>query len=132
MFTQIIQPRFAETDALGHINNATLPVWFEQSRTPIFKIFVPSLNPKQWNLILAKVEVEYTGEMFYASDVTIKTGVKKLGNSSLQVYQEAWQNERLCAKGLATMVHFNHQDKKSEPIPNDIRAELEKHLIQSA
>jgi len=131
MFTQIIQPRFAETDALGHINNATLPVWFEQSRTPIFKIFVPSLNPKQWNLILAKVEVEYTGEMFYASDVTIKTGVKKLGNSSLQVYQEAWQNERLCAKGLATMVHFNHQDKKSEPIPNDIRAELEKHLIQS-
>ncbi|MCH2159515.1 MAG: acyl-CoA thioesterase [Oleiphilaceae bacterium] len=132
MFTQIIQPRFAETDALGHINNATLPVWFEQSRTPIFKIFVPSLNPKQWNLILAKVEVEYTGEMFYASDVTIKTGVKKLGNSSLQVYQEAWQNERLCAKGLATMVHFNHQDKKSEPIPHDIRAELEKHLIQSA
>jgi acyl-CoA thioester hydrolase len=131
MFTQIIQPRFAETDALGHINNATLPVWFEQSRTPIFKIFVPSLNPKEWNLILAKVEVEYTSEMFYASDVTIKTGVKKLGNSSLQVYQEAWQNERLCAKGLATMVHFNHQEKKSEPIPSDIRAELEKHLIQS-
>jgi len=94
MYIETIQPRFAETDALGHINNATLPVWFEQCRTPIFRIFVPSLEPKAWNLILAKVEVEYTAELFYGKDVVIKTGLKAIGNSSLQVYQEAWQDDR--------------------------------------
>jgi len=129
MYIETIQPRFAETDALGHINNATLPVWFEQCRTPIFRIFVPSLEPKAWNLILAKVEVEYTAELFYGKDVVIKTGLKAIGNSSLQVYQEAWQDDRLCAKGLATMVHFNHQEKRSEPIPVGIRTALTEFLI---
>lgn len=128
MFKETIKPRFAETDALGHINNATLPVWFEQCRTPIFQIFVPSLSPKEWNLILAKVEVEYTGELFYGSDVQVITTIKKIGNSSLQVYQEAWQAEKLCAKGLATLVHYDHNNKKSEPIPQAIRSQLEAHL----
>ena len=114
MFTELIKPRFAETDALGHINNASLPVWFEQCRTPI----------------LAKVEVEYTGELFYGREVCVKTCIQKIGNSSLQVYQEAWQNDQLCAKGLATMVHYDHQNKKSEPIPESIRAQLEGHLRQ--
>lgn len=131
MFVETIQPRFAETDALGHINNASLPIWFEQSRTPIFEIFVPSLSPIEWNLILAKIEVEYTGEMFYGSDVIVKTSINNIGNSSLQVYQEAWQHDMLCAKGLATMVHFDHKNKKSEPIPVSIRSQLEPHLRQA-
>jgi len=128
MFTETIQPRFAETDALGHINNATLPVWFEQCRTPIFEMFVPGLSVKAWNLILAKVEVEYTGELFYGSDVEVKTSIAKIGNSSCVVYQEAWQNGNLCAKGNATLVHFDHQAKKSVAIPDDIRNQLQAHL----
>jgi acyl-CoA thioester hydrolase len=128
MFKEILQPRFAETDALGHINNATLPVWFEQSRTPIFRIFVPNLEVKAWNLILAKVEVEYHAELFYGEDVEIRTSIKKIGNSSLQVYQEAWQGGRLGASGTATMVHFDHAEKKSISIPERIREALAPHL----
>jgi len=131
MFKEIIQPRFAETDALGHINNATLPVWFEQSRRPIFKIFVPSLQPNDWNLILAKVEVEYTAELFYGEQVTVITAVKSIGNSSIQVYQEAWQGGRKAAKGIATMVHFDHQKKTSVSIPNDVRQTLHTHHVEN-
>lgn len=29
MFKEIIQPRFNETDASGHINNTVLTAWFE-------------------------------------------------------------------------------------------------------
>lgn len=129
MFEEKIQPRFAETDALGHINNATLPIWFEQSRTPIFRIFVPDLSVSAWNLILAKIEVEYTGELFYSKDVTIKTSIKRIGNSSVEVYQEAWQSDQLCAKGVATMVHFDHQRKKSMPITAEQREALQAHVL---
>ena len=129
MFTLTIQPRFAETDALGHLNNATLPVWFEQARTPIFEIFVPTLSVREWNLILAKIEVEFVKEIFYGSDVEVRTAIEKLGNSSLVVYQEAWQNGELAAKGRAVMVHFDHQAKKSMPIPEGIRERLSDHLI---
>ena len=50
MFKEIIQPRFNETDALGHINNTVLTQWFEGARDPIFKLFTPDLNTKQWRL----------------------------------------------------------------------------------
>lgn len=46
MFKEIIQPRFNETDALGHINNTVLTAWFEGARDPIFKLFTPDLDTK--------------------------------------------------------------------------------------
>lgn len=132
MFSMTIQPRFAETDALGHLNNTTLPIWFEQARTPIFKLFVPDLAPKNWNLILAKIEVEFVREIFYGFDVEVKTGVERIGNSSFVVYQEVWQREALAAKGRATMVHFDHKNKCSEAIPEAIKTELQKHLVDES
>ena len=128
MFTLKLMPRFAETDALGHINNTVLPVWFEQARTPIFKFFTPSLDVNNWQLILAKIEVEFVAEIFYGSEVEIRTSVEKVGTSSILIYQEVWQGSKQVVKGKATMVHFDHQKKKSKPIPNKIKALLNEHL----
>ena len=128
MFVQSLQPKFAETDALGHINNAVLPVWFEQARTPIFKIFIPSLDVKKWTLILAKIEVEFLKEIFYGAEVEIKSFIEKIGNSSLVCYQEAWQEGKLVAVGRSVMVHFDHARKESMPIPEPIKVQLSEHL----
>jgi len=129
MFVQRVQPRFAETDALGHINNAVLPVWFEQARTPIFELFIPSLDVKKWTLILAKIEVEFIKEIFYGADIEVRSFIEKIGNSSFVCYQEVWQSENLVAKGRAVMVHFNHRTKKSMPIPDMIKDQLNEHLV---
>jgi acyl-CoA thioester hydrolase len=129
MLVQNLQPRFAETDALGHINNAVLPVWFEQARTPIFALFTPGLEVKKWSLILAKIEVEFVKEIFYGTDVEIRSYIEKIGNSSFVCYQEAWQSQNLAAKGKSVMVHFNHSTKKSMPIPDAVRGQLNEHFI---
>jgi len=128
MWTLNILPRFADTDALGHINNTVLPVWFEDARTPIFRMFSPDLNPKDWHLIIAKIEVEFVGELFYGRDVEIRTFIQKLGNSSMTIAHEAWQDGHIGARGTAVMVHFDHDDKKSVPIPDSIRDQLAQHL----
>jgi acyl-CoA thioester hydrolase len=132
MLVLSVQPRFAETDALGHINNAVLPVWFEQARTPIFKIFIPSLDVKKWTLILAKIEVEFVSEIFYGKSVEIRSYIEKIGSSSCVCYQEAWQSERLVAKGRAVLVHFNHSTKKSMPIPDVIKYQLNEHFLPNS
>lgn len=128
MFVNKIWPRFSETDALGHVNNTSLPVWFEESRTPLFKIFVPDLAPKNWNLILAKIDVEFVRELFYGEEVEVRSYLERIGNSSFVVLQEAWQSGELCARGRATLVHFNHLSKKSEPLPDHIRDALSGHM----
>ena len=128
MFSLILEPRFVETDALGHINNTVLPQWFEQARTPLFKMFTPDLAIDKWVLILAKIEVEFVRELFYAKEVEIKTYIEKVGNSSFVAYQEAWQQGTLGAKGRATLVHFDHRQKTSKPIPEEIKQIMQAHL----
>lgn len=131
MYEHTISPGFSDTDALGHINNTKLPIWFLEARNELFKIFTPDLDPKKWRLILAKIEVEYVGELFYGHDVTIRTYISRIGSASFTVYQEAWQQDKLASKGQAVMVHFNFAEKKSEPLPDTIRMQLAQHAPEN-
>jgi acyl-CoA thioester hydrolase len=124
-----VQPRFSETDALGHINNTVVPVWFEAARTPIFKIFTPDLDPKQWKLIIAKIEVEFKGELFYGDNVDIRTGIERIGNSSYVIVQEAWQHGVCCARGKTVMVRYDFVSKAAVALSEVERAGLGQYLL---
>lgn len=128
-FEKTLTPRFAETDALGHVSNTTLPVWFEDARQPVFEIFTPTLAIESWPLILARFEVDFIAQIYYGHDVLIKTGVSRLGNSSLEVYQEAWQQGKRVARGKTTLVHFDYATQKSKAIEGTIRNQLEAHAV---
>jgi acyl-CoA thioester hydrolase len=128
MWTKTLEPRFSETDALGHVNNTVLPVWFEEARTPIFELFCPGMNTNDWHLIIAKIDVDFLAEIYYGKSVEIRTFIEKIGNSSLVIHHEAWQEDKLVSKGNAIMVHFDHKAKTSKPIPDKIRKVLELHL----
>ncbi|CAH9056452.1 hypothetical protein PSEHALCIP103_01458 [Pseudoalteromonas haloplanktis] len=129
MFTEKVIPRFSETDALGHINNTVLPVWFEAARVPIFKFFTPDLNPHNWKLIIAKVEVSFVGELFCAHEVTINTSIEQIGNSSFVIRQEALQQDKCCAIGKTVMVRYDFTSKTKQPLSTDEKAALTQHLV---
>ena len=132
MFSYSVMPGFSDTDALGHINNTRLPVWFENARDPIFRLFTPSLDLKRWPLILARITVDFKEQMFLGHEVEIKSYISKIGNASFTTTQEAWQDGSCTAKGEALMVHYDYQLNKSLVIPDDIRNILEQHLLDSA
>lgn len=131
MFSMFVEPRFSETDALGHINNTVLPVWFEQARTPIFRFFTPSLAVDEWELILAKIEVNFLKQLYYAKQIEIRTYIESIGTRSFVVYHEAWQEGEKAADGKAVMVHFDHETQVTKAIPDTIRSLLESHLLES-
>ncbi|WP_018691606.1 acyl-CoA thioesterase [Algicola sagamiensis] len=128
MFQEIIKPRFVETDALGHINNTVLPVWFEAARTPIFQILRPDLALEKWNMIVARIDVDFHGELHYGDDVELRTYIKRIGSSSFDVFQEAWQGGEKRASGTTVMVHFDHQNKCSVPLSDEHKATMQAHL----
>lgn len=129
MIKTIIQPRFCDTDALGHINNTALPAWFEEARNAIFEIAHPSLDPKTWPLILAKTEINFLAQTNWTDQVEIRTGIHKLGNSSIHVKHEAWQNDTLVADSIAVLVQFDYRTNKSVPIYEDTRKKFEALVI---
>ncbi|PAV25548.1 thioesterase [Tamilnaduibacter salinus] len=131
MFEYEIEPRFNDTDALGHISNTAFPVWFEQARMPIFRLFHPSLDVESWPLILARVEFDLKAQTYWGSPVTIRSGIGRVGTSSCEVIQEAWQNGREVARGRAVLIHFDYTTEQSVPIPDVIRERLAEHAMEA-
>ena len=133
MFTTAIQPRFGDTDCLGHVNNATLALWFETARNPLIRIFVPDLNftMETFPLIIAHTDYDFAEELFFQHEVEIRTWITHIGNKSFTVHHQAWQNERLCVKGSAVVVHYDFKAKQSIPLPKDKKERLKEHLISA-
>lgn len=131
MYKTILTPRVSETDAVGHINNTTLPVWFEAARNPLFDLFTPDHDFAKWKMVIVKTTLEFTGQIYFGQDVEVDVWVKKIGSSSLELYEELYQAGNLCARNNAVYVNYNLDSKKSEKIPEAIRAELAKHLHEA-
>jgi acyl-CoA thioester hydrolase len=129
MFKTTVQPRFYETDAFGHVNNTVVAGWFETAREPIFRLFCPDMDIRKMNLILARIEVDFVAQIYYGDEVTLLTGIERVGNSSFVVHHEAWQKQACVARGKAVQVYFDHGTQKSERIPDQYRRELEKQLM---
>ncbi|GAA5138087.1 acyl-CoA thioesterase [Thalassotalea piscium] len=127
-FSEQFNPRFNDTDALGHINNTMVPVWFEGARDPVFRWFSPELDTTDWRLILAKIDVSFIDQMYYGKPMEVRTYIGRIGGSSFDVYQELWQNNKCCASGTAVMVHYNYQQQKSVKIPEEVLIQMNQYL----
>lgn len=130
MYSTVIVPRVSETDGVGHINNTTLPVWFEAGRLEIFKLFTPDLSFHQWKMIIVKTTLQFKHQVHFGADAEVKIWVKRIGNSSLELYEELWQNETLCAQNEAVYVNFDLEAQKAAPIPEEIKRKLSEHTVE--
>lgn len=128
MLSLTLSPRFQETDALGHINNSVPAIWFEQAREPLFRVFTPDLDIRQWRLILAKYTIAFQAQLYYGQPVEITTAIKQIGRSSFTVWQEVWQRQ-LCVTGETVMVHFDYQGNQAKPLSRAHRNALEQWLL---
>ncbi|MDR0402491.1 MAG: acyl-CoA thioesterase [Treponema sp.] len=130
MFTTTVSPRFGDMDILGHINNTVPVVWFELARNPIFKLFDPELKLSRatFPLIMAHTDYDYVDQLYFHSDVEIRTWISRIGNKSFTSYHEAWQTGRLCVKGSAVMVHYDFNTEQTTPIPEEMKKTLSRHL----
>ncbi len=130
MYKTTIEPRVSETDGVGHINNTTIPVWFEAGRNQLFKLFIPDDSFSNWKMIIINMNVEFVKQIYFGRNVEVFTWVKRIGNSSLELYEEIHQDQTLCAIGKTVYVNFNHDSQKSEPISDKIRLELQNHIYK--
>jgi len=120
-------------DCFGHINNATLALWFETARNPFLRIFVPDLNVRieTFPLIMAHTDYDFMDPLFSKHEVEIRSWISHIGNKSFTVYHEAWQKGRLCVQGSAVVVHYDFNTRQSIPLPDEKKKLLKTHLISA-
>ncbi len=127
MFVTTIQPRFSETDAVGHINNTVPPSWLEFGRTELFNLFFTGRNYTEWPLIVKTYTLTFEREMHYGEDVRIECSVSKIGRTSLVLKEQIFQGGELCLDGSVVYVHVGG-DRRPAPIPADVIEKLKKHV----
>ena len=126
MLLSTMEPRFCETDALGHINNTVLPMWFETARGPIFELFNPGQDLSKWNVILRKIDVDFLAQIYHGHAVEIRTRIGHIGSSSFVCEHEAWQRGKLVATGSAVMIYFDYEQQCKQEMSAELRVGLEK------
>ncbi len=128
MYTNVVDVRFNDCDALGHVNNAVYFTYFEECRKEFFRIFNPSLDIHAWNLIVASTRCDFLQEAVYAQKLTVYGWIGKVGSSSFEVeHAMADEQGNWVARGKATLLGFDFANKKAVPLSAEIRDELLQH-----
>ena len=123
-FAITITPRLYETDAMGHINNATIAAWFEVVRVRFLESLVDRSPGIARDWILASVQIDFVGETFYGTDVIAKIIEAGIGNSSLTLHTEMFQRGRLTVRGKAVLVHIAPHSESPTRVPDSVRTKI--------
>ena len=118
IFETTVEIRFADIDAMGHVNNAVYFSYFEQARMAYFKERVAPIW--DWNedgVIVARNEIDYIYPVFLNDRMNIRLWVDYVGSKSFSVCYRVVVGERLCASGKSVLVCFNHKNKATQVLP---------------
>jgi len=133
MFEKKLQVRFGECDGLGHVNNGTYFTYMEDARMDVFRLFNPVLALERWNLIVAGTRCDFLAQVKYADVLTVSTWISKTGNSSFVVeHLLTSENGTPVARGQATLIAYDYENKKAVPISPQVRDALAEHAVGPA
>lgn len=111
------QVRFADTDALGHVNNAVFLSWMELGRMAFTDARLPKIDWTKVGFILAHVSIDYLEPVFLEDKVKVYMKVEKVGGKSVildcLITKTDKNGERPAAKGNNIIVAFDYEKNTS-------------------
>jgi acyl-CoA thioester hydrolase len=114
--------RFAEIDALGHVNNTAYLTWYESFRLPYLKARgVTDYGPDSPRLVLKRASCDYRVEMLNGMDYVVTGRTRAMRTTSFTMEFAVWlpeANGATCmATGDAIVVLLNRDVTGRYPIP---------------
>ena len=126
-FEYEIEVRFRDCDAMGHVNNAVYLTYLEQARFAYWQS-VTGFAGIPRNVILARIECDYRTPATLGDRLVVRMRISEVGRSSFTVEYEV-SNARtrvLVASARSVQVMYDYQTNCSVPIPEHVRAKLER------
>src|SRR5262245_21462908 len=113
-----IDVRFADTDAMGHVNNAVYLTYCETARIRYWSDVtgepLAARHHGAESLILAEARITYRAQVFHTDDVTVETRASRIGRSSFTLEHrltacEPGGDPRLVAVSDSILVRFDYR-----------------------
>jgi len=115
-----IQVRFGDTDALGHVNNASFASYAEVARLD----FLTSLGKSVRSLILASLYLDFRRQVRFDERVHVDTLIQRIGTSSITLAQTIFAADERAADVRSTVVYFDYANGKSRELTAEMRDSL--------
>jgi acyl-CoA thioester hydrolase len=124
--------RYADTDRQGHVNNAVYAVLFEAGRVHLFRQPNREILPEGCEYVLARIAIDFRRELFWPGDVTVGTGLARIGRSSFTMRQAVFRGVELAAEAESVLVLTDRETRRSTPLPAATRAALGTYAMAEA
>ena len=119
--------RFADLDALGHVNNNAIGVYFESGRVAIMEACGGFQADTPWTVVLARSLIEFKAEMLYPGTARIGVRVLKLGNTSVVLGSAIFNGDTCVATMEGVCVIVDPAAHRPMPLPPQLRASLSEY-----
>jgi acyl-CoA thioester hydrolase len=129
-----IDVRFADTDAMGHVNNAVYLTYCEMARirywTDVTGEPVAAGHEGAESLILAEARITYRAPVYHTEQVTVETRATHIGRSSFTLEHRLTAcapdvPPRLVATSDSVMVRYDYATERPAPLSEAVVAAIE-------
>jgi len=131
-----IEVRFADTDAMGHVNNSNYLTYAEIARVAYYERVTGAPLPvrihgSEEGMILAEIRITYRSAAFYGETLLVETRVERIGRSSFQMVHRLTAPEsrhgsaRLIAVADSVLVTYDYQAERPIAVPPALVAAIE-------
>jgi acyl-CoA thioester hydrolase len=121
--------QWGDQDAFGHVNNTMYLRWCETARVQyLMRIGLWMISPEGIGPILASIACDYRRPLTYPDTVHVGARVTKIGNSSFRMEHQVVSETLgvVAADVHSTIVVLDYNRQKSIPLPETVRAEIER------
>jgi acyl-CoA thioester hydrolase len=113
--------RFADMDAMGHVNNAVFSTYLEQARLAWFG---EDEEMPLTDVILARTEIDFRSPLQGGEVVEILVRPTRLGTKSFELEYELRAGGRTVAEAKSVLVGYDYERAESTAIPDRWRRRL--------
>ena len=121
-------PRFRDTDAMGHINNAVYVTYLEVARQEYWRRLEGAYDYGRVPFILAGVHIDFRSEALVSEVLEIGIRCDWIGDKSFAFGYEIREKRsgRRVVEATSVQVCYDYEAKRSIPVPDDLRGMLER------
>jgi acyl-CoA thioester hydrolase len=141
-FRRDVEIRFADTDAMGHVNNANYLTYCEIARAAYYEAVTGKPLPlgvhgAEEGMILAELRMTYRAPAFYGETLAVETRVVRIGRSSftmehrISAPDSRYGPRRLVAVAESVLVAYDYAAERPIPVSATLVAGIESFEGQS-
>jgi acyl-CoA thioester hydrolase len=134
--THLVEVRLADTDAMGHVNNAFYLTYVEIARVAYYEQVIGEPLPlgvhgAEEGMILAEIRVTYRSQAFYGETLAIESRIERIGRSSFSMAHRLtapasrFGGARLIAVADSVLVSYDYREDRPIPVPGAWRTRIE-------